>query len=299
MKDIFGVVGKILGLVFAAAVIGYTAYLTFLLAQRLVPGNTILQVMTIVLFDIGALTWFILFLTVARGTVQWAIAGLGFIMGLGGAVVMAGGELILGQQLVAVDNVEQIGWILVSTTIAAALVHALLSYLFHLTEPSVWNKIENNQKIAAVQEKAYQSARAEIDRQADDMGRDLAASLVYQARAELAAAALPHLRTGAQIETRTAETMTSGLIIPPAPRQDATPAKTGLSLPRWPTKRPQKTTPDQAALMTELDTLRAQVARQPAPVTYTPTAPADILTFASETTPPPAVRPLDHRTGGA
>ena len=43
MKDIFGVVAKILGLVFAVAVVGYTAYLTFLLAQRIVPDNTVLQ----------------------------------------------------------------------------------------------------------------------------------------------------------------------------------------------------------------------------------------------------------------
>ena len=297
MKDIFGVVAKILGLVFAVAVVGYTAYLTFLLAQRIVPGNTVLQFMTIILFDVGAAVWFFQFIATSKSAAQWAIAGLGFSMGLGGAVVMAGGELILGQQLVQVDNVEQIGWILVSVNIAAALVHALLSYMFHLAEPAVINRIENSVKIAGVQEKAYKSARAEIDRQADDMGKDLASSLVYQARAELAAAALPHLRTGAQIETRTAETLTSGLIIPQAPRQDATPSG-GLSLPRWP-KRPQKTTPDNAALMTELNTLRAQLARQPQPATYTPVAPAELLTYAAETIPAPAVRPLDPRQGGA
>ena len=294
MKDIFGVVVKILGLVFAVAVVGYTSYLTFLLAQRIVPDNTVLQIMTIVLFDLGSCIWFLQFISSSKSAAQWAIAGLGFAMGLGGAVVMAGGELILGQQLVVVDNVEQIGWILVSVNIAAALVHALLSYMFHLADPAIINKIENAVKIAGVQERAYKSARAEIDRQADDMGKDLASSLVYQARAELAAAALPHLRTGAQIETQTAEAMTSGLIIPPAPRQDATPGA-GLSLPRWP-KRPQKTTPDNAALMAELTTLRAQLARQPQP-TYTPVAPGELLTYAAETTQPPAVRPLDRQGG--
>ena len=295
MKDIFGVIAKILGLVLAVAVIGYTSYLTFLLAQRIVPDNTVLQFMTIVLFDLACFIWFLQFIATSKSAAQWAIAALGFTMGLGGAVVMAGGELILGQKLVVIDNLEQIGWILVSVNIAAALVHALLSYMFHLTEPSVINKIENAVKISGVQQKAYQSARAEIDRQADDMGKDLAASLVYQARAELAAAALPHLRKGAQIETQAAEAMTSGLIIPQTPRQDATPSG-GLSLPRWP-KRPQKTTPDNAALMAELNTLRAQAAR-PAPATYTPMAPAELLTYAADTQAPPAVRPLDPRQGG-
>ena len=284
MKEIGAVIGKISGLVFAAAVIGYTAYLTYMLAQRLVPGNTILQAMTIVLFDIGALVWFVLFLTQAMGTAQWAIAAIGFIMGLGGAVVMAGGELILGQQLVQVDNVEEIGWILVSTTIAAALTHALLSYMFHLAEPAVWNRIENNQKISKVQEKAYENARAEIDRQAETMGSDLAASLVYQARAQLKAAALPHLRSGAQIETNTAESLSTGLVIPAGEshRQDATPKS--FVLPGWPKRQP-KTPGFDPSLMAELQELRAKVAAQPPQPTYTPVAiqdrayAADTLTF--------------------
>ena len=217
MKDIFGMIGKIMGLVFSGAVVAYTAYLTYMLAARLVPGNTILQAMTVVLFDIGALTWFVLFITQAKGTLQWGISAIGFLMGLGGAVIMAGGELILGQSLVVVDNVQEIGWILVSTTIAAALVHALLSYMFHLADPAVWNQIENLQRISKVQEKAYEVGRAEIDRQAAEMGADLAQSLVYEARAQLQAASLPHLRTGATIESKVEETKRGGLVIPDEP----------------------------------------------------------------------------------
>ena len=225
VKEIGAVIGKISGLVFAAAVIGYTAYLTYMLAQRLVPGNTILQAMTIVLFDIGALVWFVLFLT-----------------------------------------------------------HALLSYMFHLAEPAVWNRIENNQKISKVQEKAYENARAEIDRQAETMGSDLAASLVYQARAQLKAAALPHLRSGAQIETNTAESLSTGLVIPAGEshRQDATPKS--FVLPGWPKRQP-KTPGFDPSLMAELQELRAKVAAQPPQPTYTPVAiqdrayAADTLTF--------------------
>ena len=217
MKDIAGTVGKILGVVFAALVIAYTAYLTYMLAARLVPGNTIMQAMTVVLFDLGALCWFVLFITQAKGTAQWAISAIGFLMGLGGAIVMAGGELILGQSLVIVDNVQEIGWVLVSTTIAAALVHAFLSYMFHLADPQVWNRIENSQRISKVQEKAYEAGRAEIDRQAAEMGSDLAQSLVYEARAQLQAAALPHLRTGATVESKVEETKRGGLVIPEGP----------------------------------------------------------------------------------
>ena len=217
MKDIGAGIGKIMGLCFAGAVIFYTAYLTYQLSARLVPDNTILQAMTVVLFDIGALVWFTLFITQSKGTGQWAISAIGFLMGLGGAIIMAGGELILGQTLVVVDNMEEIGWILVSTTILAAVVHAFLSYMFHLADPAVWNGIENSQRISKVQAQAYEKGRAEIDRLAAEMGSDLAQSLIYEARAQLQAAALPHLRTGATLESHTEETKHGGLVIPDQP----------------------------------------------------------------------------------
>lgn len=205
MKDIFATIGKILGLCFAALVIGFTAWLTYLLAARLIPGNSILQAMTVILFDGGSLTWFVLFLSQAKGTMQWAIAAIGFAIGLVGAVIMAGGELLLGQELVYLEDTTSIGWILVTTVIVAALAHASLTYAFHFADPATHNRIENAQKISTVTEKAYQTARAEIDRQAEDMGRDLAASLIYEARAQLSAAALPHLRRGSEIEAKAVE----------------------------------------------------------------------------------------------
>ncbi len=217
MKDILSAIGKILGLCFGALVIGFTAWLTYLLAARIIPDNTILQVMTVVLFDGGALIWFVLFLTQAKGTAQWALAGIGFAIGLIGAVIMAAGELLLGQSLVLLEDTSSIGWLLVATVIVAALAHASLTYAFHFSDPATKNRIENNQKISLVVEEAYKTARAEIDRQTADMGRDLAASLVYQARAQLAAAALPHLRKGSEVETATAEAFRGGLVIPAKP----------------------------------------------------------------------------------
>lgn len=304
MREIGAVIGKILGLVFGALVIGFTAWLTYLLAARIIPDNPILQAMCVILFDGGALIWFILFLTQAMGTAQWAVAGVGFAVGLVGAVIMAGGELLLGQSLVVLDNTEEIGWILVSTVIVAALCHATLTYAFHFTEPAVWNRIENNQRISKVQEKAYQTGRAEIDREAESMGKDLAASLVYQARAELAAAALPHLRTGASIESATAEALTSGLVIPAGPaRGDATPQKSKINLPSlaWPKRgaKPAESDSDLAALKAELASLRAQVAAKPQPQpTYTPVSIESLQAYAAESTPIPSLRAVPPLESG-
>lgn len=217
MKDIGKWIGKALGLIFGAVVIGYTAWLTYSLAARLVPGNVFLQVMTVALFDVGALVWFVLFVSTARGTAQWAVSVIGFMIGLLGAVIMAGGELVLGQQLVLVENTEQIGWLLIATVIVAALTHASLTYAFHFLDPEVRNRIETQQRISAALQKGVDAGLAQIDQEAEAMGQDVANSLLYEARAALRAAALPHLRSGTQIETRTNEQIMGGLIIPGAP----------------------------------------------------------------------------------
>ena len=241
MRDIFATVGKILGLCFAALVIGYTAMLTWMLAQRLIPGNTVLQFMTIALFDIGALTWFIQFVTQAKGTLQWAIAGVGFIVGLGGAVIMAAGELILGQSLVVYDNPEQLGWILITCVIVAAVAHASMIYLFHLADPATKNRIENAQKVSKAIERAYETARGEIDRNVDELTKDLTQSVLYEARNQIAASTAGHIRQGGLLEERTRETIGGRLTIP-AQAHDLT-QKTGNSTRRISLEVPKDTPP--------------------------------------------------------
>lgn len=213
MNDIFKTIGKILGWVFAALVITYTTLLTFQLATRLTPGNLALQAMTVVLFDGAALTWFITFVTVARGTLQWAIAGIGFIVGLAGAIIMAGGELVLGQSLVTVDDPARLGWILVSTVIVAALVHATLIYLFHFADPEVKNRIENAQEVSKAIERAYKDARAEINRNVDSLTSGLLESVLHEAMQQINAATAVHIRNAAVIKAKTGETLRGGPVV--------------------------------------------------------------------------------------
>lgn len=214
MKDIFTHVGRILSYVFAALVITYTSLLTWQLAQRLIPDNTVLQFMTLVLFDIAALVWFVTFLTQAKGTLQWAIAGIGFLVGLAGAIIMAGGELILGQRLVVLDDPTVLGWALVSTVVVAALCHASLIYGFHLCDPSTKNRIENAQQVSKAIEKAYADARSEIERHNQELTESLRASVMYEAQQQIAGATAAHIRGAALLEEKAGETLRGGLVIP-------------------------------------------------------------------------------------
>ena len=213
MKDIMSAIGKIGGLIFAAAVIGFTSWMTLNLAGRLIPGNTILQAMVLVLFDVGAFVWFIQFVTQARGTVQWAIAGIGFVVGIVGTVIMTAGELVLGQQLVALDDPTKLGWILVSTVIVAALAHAVLTYAFHFVAPEVRNRIENAQEVSKAVEKAYKDTRGEIARSSDELTAALRASVLFEAQQQIGAQTAAHIRGAGLLASKAGETMRGGVVI--------------------------------------------------------------------------------------
>ncbi len=270
MKDILGTVGKIGGLIFAAACITFTGWMTWLLAQRLIPDNTILQAMTLVLFDVGALVWFVQFVTQAKGTLQWAISGIGFLVGLAGAIIMAAGELILGQQLVVVEDTTTLGWVLVATVIIAALAHATLIYAFHFTDPAVKNRIENAQQISKAVEKAYGDARQEIERHTQELTAGLRESVLYEAQQQISAATAAHIRGAALLEEKTGEAMRGGLVIPGAARDAGTPARPLMDEEEDPALFD--------AILEELAELRATVNKQQAAQSYA----AEVLTPAQD-----------------
>jgi len=213
MKDIFGTVGKILGFIFMAGVIAFTGWMTMRLGQRLIPGDSIMQWMILILFDGAAVVWFVLFITQARGTVQWAIAAIGWLIGLAGAVIMTAGELVLGQQLVLIEDPTRFGWIIIATVVVAALSHAILSYLFHFSDPAVRNRIENAQKTAQAIETAYNAARQQIDNNVDTLTEGLVASAIHEAQQQINAITAYHVRNAHQLEAKAGEIIRGGAVV--------------------------------------------------------------------------------------
>lgn len=213
MKDIFSVIGKISGLLFAAGVICFTGWMTMKLGQLLIPGDTIMQFMILVLFDVAALVWFVQFITQARGTTQWAIAFIGWLIGLTGAVIMTAGELVLGQKLVVIDDPTRFGWIIIATVVLSALAHAVLIYLFHFSDPGTRNRIENAQKVSKAIETAYNNSRQEIDNRIDELTAGLVESALHEARQQINAITAYHIRAANTLEAKNGETIQGGKII--------------------------------------------------------------------------------------
>ncbi len=213
MKDILATIGKIMGLIFAAGVISFTGWMTMKLGQRLIPNDPLMQWMILVLFDGAAVVWFFQFITQARGTAQWAMSALGWLIGLAGAVVMTGGELVLGQKLVVIDDPTRFGWLVIATVVLAALSHAILIYLFHFSDPAVRNRIENAQKTSKAIESAYSAARQQIENNVDALTAGLVESAIHEARMQINEVTAYHIRNASKLEERAGEILRGGLVV--------------------------------------------------------------------------------------
>jgi hypothetical protein len=182
MKDIGVWIGKAITLLFATLIIFYTASLTFMVAGRLLPGNLLMQVMTVVLFDVAAIIWFLTYITQARSTSQWAISLIGFGIGLLGTVTMAAGELILGQQLVVFNDPSRLGWILITCVIVACLAHVTLVYLYHFTDPVTKNRVDMQQQVAAKIAQANKEAIQMLEAETTSLARAYRDTVIEHAK---------------------------------------------------------------------------------------------------------------------
>ena len=182
MEDVGKNIGKIATFVFAFLLICYTSYLTFMLAQRMIPNSLLMQIMTLVLFDVSAVVWFVSFISQARGSAQWSISAIGFFIGLVGSVTMAGGELILGQQLVIIEDPSKLGWVLISTIIVAALTHVSLIYAFHFFDPDVRNKVEMAISVGKAMESARKNAQNHIKHNQEELSQAYMDAVIAEAK---------------------------------------------------------------------------------------------------------------------
>lgn len=140
LKLIGPTVTKILLLVFGVAVFALMIMLTFGSLGRIFPGDSVKQGSGLILFDIGALVWLIVFVGASRGKMQRGVAILMFVFCAVGAIAMAGADALMSGQ----DFVEVPQWVgqgIVYLFIVATALNLIALYLHHLNQPETTYKI--------------------------------------------------------------------------------------------------------------------------------------------------------------
>lgn len=172
MKAVGPTLGKIMLVIFGMAVFGLMIILTFSALGRIFPNDLIKQATGLILFDIGALVWLVVFAYASRGAMQRSIALLLFFFCVAGAVTMAGSDAIMsGQQFVEIP--EWLGQIIVYVYIVAVAMNLIALYLHHLNSPDLATTI----RMQGQEDHLIALALDEADRQLEEERHELSSAL--------------------------------------------------------------------------------------------------------------------------
>lgn len=184
MKTVMRYVAQIVFALFGAAVFALMLSFSFSALQRVYPESLLNQGMGLVLFDVGAVAWLIVFVWKAKGGLQRAGALVLFALDFLGTLALVTIEVLLGgQQYVAVA--PWVGQSLVYIFIAATVMNLVGVYLHHLTEPAVLAEIENQSMADEVEDEARRQAGEANRRDLPALGGQLAARLRADVRERL------------------------------------------------------------------------------------------------------------------
>jgi len=165
-----------LALVFAAVMLVFTGWRTYHLPQLTSPGEVILPALGLVVFDVGFVVWTLVFMHVAQGIPQRAVALSGAVADLLLVIAAVVADLFLhGQTLANVP--DWMGLAALITVSIAVSVNVTLVFLFHLTAPAI---------LDGLRQRARDDAVADAMRREEDATVDLALNKLKGKRQEIA-----------------------------------------------------------------------------------------------------------------
>jgi hypothetical protein len=185
MKKVLGTMSKFVGGIFSLAVLALLMSLTYGALQRIFPGNFTNQMWGLVMFDIAAMCWALIFVFQSKSTAQYAAAGTGFLVGFVGTLGMVAAEVILsGQDLAQIETGEIGKWMIYGFIIVTAL-HAALVYIHHGTAPEIHEQINVGVARGEVVSQAIKDATHTIEAEKQELSRAIYYDIVSQVKRDL------------------------------------------------------------------------------------------------------------------
>mgnify|MGYP000865979687 CR=1 FL=1 len=184
MKKVIASAAGILFGVFALAILGLLMTLTFGALGKLFPGNFINQLWGLVLFDIAAIVWALVFVYRSESTAQYAIAAIGFVASFVGTLGMVYIETLLGGQTF-VEVADWVGEWLVYGFALFSSVHSALLYAHHATAPDISEKINVGIARGEIVTEAIKQATQSLDAQKAQLAQSITADIVNQVKRDL------------------------------------------------------------------------------------------------------------------
>ena len=168
--------------VFYALALGVWVWMmtnTLGIAQMVFPpgGNDflgdMLPYMALVMFDVGAVAWLLVFLRHAEGIVQRSIAVIVSFISLLGAIFLSVAHLYLGGQALTSIPAEMGTWVLWAIG-GMTLVHGTAIWASHIADPEEMRKIKTQSIMDNGKALALERAEAMVDRELDGIAESMA-----------------------------------------------------------------------------------------------------------------------------
>lgn len=184
MKKVLQRVAGILFAAFGIAILGLLMSLTFGALGKLFPDNFINQIWGLVLFDIAAMIWALAFVFKSESTMQYAVAGIGFVAAFVGTLGMVAVEVLLsGQEYVEVQ--PWVGQWMVYGFILVTAIHAALLYFHHYAAPDIHEKINVGIARGEIVTEAINQATKRLDAEKSALASIIHADIVAQVKRDL------------------------------------------------------------------------------------------------------------------
>lgn len=171
--------------------------------SRIFPTNVVIQWASLIIFDGGALVWFMVFLFLAEGTAQRGTALSGAVLDLIGAGAIAFAEVFTsGSSFVALDP-EMVSGLQVVVTYAIPLwtiSNVVLTYIFHVSSPAMTQQMKAREAQDKILEQSFYMLNRKMgtisqglaDRMSEDMVQNILAEMnIPNLPARRSRAALP------------------------------------------------------------------------------------------------------------
>lgn len=184
MKKVIASAAGILYAVFGIAILGLLLSLTFGALGKLFPGNFANQLWGLVLFDLAAMIWAVVFVFKSESTGEYATAAIGFIAAFVGTLGMVAVEVMLsGQTYVEVEDwVGQ--WLVYGFVIMTAL-HSALLYAHHAAAPDISEKINVGVARGEIVSEAIKQATQSLDVQKAILAQSITQEIIEQVKRDL------------------------------------------------------------------------------------------------------------------
>lgn len=184
MKKVFAAAAKILFAAFGIAVLGLLMSLTFGALGKIFPNNFNYQLWGLVLFDIGAIIWALVFVFASETTGQYALSVIGFLAAFVGTLGMVAVEVMLsGQTYVEVE--PWVGQWLIYGFVIVTAIHSALLYGHHAAAADINEQISVGIARGEIVSEAIRQATHSLDVQKAILAESITQKIVDQVRRDL------------------------------------------------------------------------------------------------------------------